>query len=175
MLFGAAILAAGLVAIASPFLTGAVVTTFIGISLMVGGVMEILAGLGRPPGGRAGPVAGGVLAAAAGGLVVAHPVLGAAVIGMLLIAFFLLDGVVRSALALQLRPLPGWGWQLFSGLVSLALGILLWRDWPLSGLWAIGVLIGIRLLLAGFGILLLAGAAASLDRMADDPAGGGIG
>jgi len=57
-----------------------------------------------------------------------------------------------------LPSLLGWGWQLFSGIISVLLGIMLWQDWPLSGLWAIGVLIGIRLLFSGFGILFLMGA-----------------
>ncbi len=159
---------AGMAAIGSPFLTGALVTTIIGVSLIFGGILELMMASGV--GGRkAGPAAflGGVLAIFAGGILIAHPVLGAAVVGMILIAFFLLDGVSRSILALQLKPMPGWGWQLFSGIISILLGILLWQGWPLSGMWAIGVLIGIRLLFAGFGILFLAGAVSSMEKALD--------
>lgn len=165
VLFGILSIVAGVAAIGSPFLSGALVTTIIGICLIFGGVMELLATFGGFPGtsGRIWPFLGGLLAIVAGGLVIAHPVIGAAVIGMILIVFFLLDGITRSLAAFQLRPMTGWGWQLFSGLASIVLAVLLWLDWPLSGLWAIGVLIGIRILFAGFGILSLAGAVAALD------------
>jgi uncharacterized membrane protein HdeD (DUF308 family) len=156
---------AGLVAMGSPFLTGALVTTIIGVSLILGGILELMMASGVG-GWKAGPSAflGGALAILAGGILIAHPVLGAAVVGMFLIAFFLLDGVSRSVLAVQLKPMPGWGWQLFSGIISILLGILLWQGWPLSGMWAIGILIGIRLLFAGFGMLFLVGASAAVGK-----------
>ena len=137
--FGILSIFAGMAAIGSPFLTGALVTTIIGISLIVGGVMELLVAFSAS-GWKKGVWAflGGLLAIVAGALVIAHPVMGAAMIGMILIVFFLMDGITRSILAFQLKPL--------------------------SGLWAIGVLIGIRILFAGFGILFLTSAAAAAEK-----------
>jgi uncharacterized membrane protein HdeD (DUF308 family) len=163
--FGILSIFAGMAAIGSPFLTGALVTTIIGISLLVGGVMELLVAFSAG-GWKKGVWAflSGLLAMVAGGLVIAHPVVGAAMIGIILIVFFLMDGITRSILAFQLKPMPGWGWQLFSGVISVALGIMLWQGWPLSGMWAIGVLIGIRILFAGFGILFLTSAAVAVEK-----------
>lgn len=168
VLFGILSVVAGMAAIGSPFFSGTVVTTMIGISLIVGGILELLSIAGGVCGsqGRIWGVLGGLLAVIAGGMVIAHPVMGAAVIGMMLIVYFLLDGISRSLMAVQIRPMPGWGWQLFSGIVSVVLAILLWQGWPLSGLWAIGVLIGIRILFAGFGILFLTGAASAIEAQA---------
>ena len=72
-----------------------------------------------------------------------------------MIAFLLMDGVVRGVFAFKIKPLSGWGMQLISGIASIVLAVLIWRDWPLSGLWAIGTLLGIRMLFAGFGMLAL--------------------
>lgn len=152
---------AGIVAIGSPFLTGALVTTIIGISLLVGGVMELLMAF-HAGGWKIG--LSGILAILAGGLVMAHPLLGSAVIGIILIVFFLMDGVTRSILAFQLKPLAGWGWPLFSGVMSIVLAALLWRGWPLSGMWALGVLVGIRILFAGFGILVMGSMAGEMKK-----------
>ena len=49
----------------------------------------------------------------------------------------------------------GWFWLLLSGLASLLFVYLLWKEWPLSGAWAIGVLVGIDLLFTGISMVLL--------------------
>jgi uncharacterized membrane protein HdeD (DUF308 family) len=41
----------------------------------------------------------------------------------------------------------------FSAAMGVMLGILLLREWPLSGLWAIGTLVGINLAFSGFSII----------------------
>lgn len=165
MVLGVISILAGIAAMGSPFFAGSVITTMIGISLIIGGVMELLMAF-TAKGWKAGIWAflGGALAVIAGGLLIARPMIGSAVIGIILIAFFLADGVARSILAFQLKPIQGWGWQLTSGVASVILGILLWQNWPLSGLVAIGVLIGIRLLFSGFGILFLMGASDEIEK-----------
>jgi uncharacterized membrane protein HdeD (DUF308 family) len=57
-----------------------------------------------------------------------------------------------------MRPLSGWGWILFGGIVSIWLGVFIWRQYPLSGAWAIGILLGIKLLLVGL-IMFMGGSA----------------
>ncbi len=165
MIFGILSIIAGMAAIGSPFVAGAYVTIFIGIALIFGGIMELVVAFSAK-GWQAGVWAflGGILAILAGGLVIAKPVVGAAMMGIILIAFFLVDGLTRSILAFQLKPMKGWGWQLFSGIISVLLGIMLWQGWPLSGIWAIGVLVGIRLLFSGFGILFMGSAVASAEK-----------
>jgi uncharacterized membrane protein HdeD (DUF308 family) len=53
----------------------------------------------------------------------------------------------------RFRPARGWLWLLLSGGVSLVLGALLWSQWPMSGLWAVGVLVGLNLMSTGFVLL----------------------
>jgi uncharacterized membrane protein HdeD (DUF308 family) len=74
-------------------------------------------------------------------------------ITLLLAAYFIVSGVIEAFGAFSARPANGWGWLFFSGIVSLALGVMLWKQFPLSGLWAVGTLIGIRLLMAGISLI----------------------
>ena len=55
--------------------------------------------------------------------------------------------------AFQHKPMRGWGWVLFNGVVSILLGVLITYQWPLSGTWAVGILVGVDLLIGGFGLI----------------------
>ena len=63
--------------------------------------------------------------------------------------YFFADGLTALLLALQLRPVGGGAWMLLSGLASLLVGAVMWMQWPTSGEWGIGLLIGIKLLVDG--------------------------
>jgi len=156
---------AGFIAMGSPLVTGVFVTMVVGTMLAINGVLELLH-MFSARGWQAGVVAfiSGVLAILAGGALIAQPIIGSAIIGILLIVFFFFDGIARSALAFMLRPIPGWGWHLAGGIASLLLGIMMWQNWPLSGLWAIGVLIGIRILFAGLAMLMLRGVVGQMQK-----------
>jgi len=98
---------------------------------------------------------GGALGIAGGALILARPLFGLALLALILAVYFVVDGIARMVSAFQARPIPGWGFVLFSGMISLLLGLMIWRGWPLSGLWAIGILVGIRIFMAGLTMLLL--------------------
>jgi len=67
----------------------------------------------------------------------------------------LVTGALEIIVAFQLKPAAGWGLELFNGIVTLILGILLWRQFPLSGAWAIGVLFGIKLIFSGWAYVII--------------------
>ena len=81
-----------------------------------------------------------------------------------------LADVLYAIAAFRAKPDRGWGWLLFSGVVSLILGILIWRQWPMSGLWAIGILLGIRILMAGFGMIFVGSATRQIGKVFSDQA-----
>ena len=84
----------------------------------------------------------------------------------LLIAMFLVfQGVFRIVAALAVRY-PHWGWVLLDGIVSLLLGILIWRRWPVSSLWVIGLFVGIEMLLNGWSLVMLSLAGRNLPEEA---------
>ena len=62
-------------------------------------------------------------------------------------------------MALRVRDHDSWGWLLASGILSVLLGVLIWAQWPASGLWVIGLLVGIQLLFTGWSLVMLALAA----------------
>ncbi|MGP0063217.1 MAG: HdeD family acid-resistance protein [Isosphaeraceae bacterium] len=90
----------------------------------------------------------GFLYAVAGFLTLQHPLLAAEGLTLMLAALFLVVGLFRIAVALIDR-VPSWGWLLFNGVVTVLLGLAMWRQWPESGLWAVGLLVGIELIVNG--------------------------
>lgn len=150
----------GIAAMGSPLLVGAmvtrIVTVIIGIFLLIGGGSELIHAFSTKGWQNSlFALLGGLLALIAGVLVMAHPLFGMKVLALILIFYFLTDGSARILLALNMRPVQGWGFVLFGGIISLMLGIMLWQGWPLSGIWAIGVMLGIRMLFSGINLLAL--------------------
>jgi len=90
----------------------------------------------------------GFLYGVAGFLTLQHPLLAAEGLTLMLAALFLLVGLFRIAVAL-VDHLPSWGWILFNGVVTVLLGLAIWRQWPESGLWVLGMLVGIELIVNG--------------------------
>ena len=73
----------------------------------------------------------------------------------LLMAYFVADGAFAIISGVRGRPEPGWGWVIVSGIASIVLAVLLWREWPASGAYAVGLLVGIRLIFSGWSIAML--------------------
>ena len=77
--------------------------------------------------------------------------------------FFIIEGIAAILLAIEhRRHLPSWGWVLFSGLVDLFLAYLIWRGWPSSADWAIGLLVGINMVFVGLSLIMTAIAARTM-------------
>ncbi len=91
---------------------------------------------------------GALLRGLTGYLLIRYPGAGAAGVTLLLALFFVVGGLFR-AIAAGIMQLPRWGWSLFSGLVSVALGIMLLAQMPVSSIWFIGFAIGVDLIFDG--------------------------
>jgi uncharacterized membrane protein HdeD (DUF308 family) len=91
---------------------------------------------------------GALLRGLTGYLLVRYPGAGAAGLTLVLALFFVVGGLFR-AIAAGMAQLPRWGWSLFSGLVSVALGIMLLAQMPVSSIWFIGFAIGVDLIFEG--------------------------
>ena len=147
----------GLVLIAAPALGAVAVDLLIGWFLIIGGVAQLWhASMEKAWSGFLLELLTGALYVAVGLLLIIYPVAGAQALTLFLAAFLLIEGLVRSAMALRLRPGHGWGWLLFSGIVTVVLGILIWLQWPESGVWALGLLVGINLLFTGWSLTMIA-------------------
>ena len=138
----------------------------LGWLLVVSGVVETIQSFRmRRWGGIFLHLIGGVLGVLVGLLIVTHPVAGALAWTLLFAAFFTIIGIFRLVAAVRLK-FPNWGWAAFDGAVTLLLGVLLWIDWPGSGLWFLGFAVGVSLLLRGWAYVMFAIAVRTLPAAA---------
>ena len=148
----------GLAGIVVPSVMGLAISLLIAVLLILAGILSGY--LAWSSYNRAG--AGwmkAIILVVLGLLVAFYPQAGSAAIGLVLIIYFLMDGFANVVLSLELKPLPGWGWTLLNGIVSLVLGVVFIAGWPFNAHWLVGLLVGISLLLDGVALLMLASAA----------------
>jgi uncharacterized membrane protein HdeD (DUF308 family) len=96
-----------------------------------------------------------VLFGVTGALFVSRPVISAEVATVFMAMFFLMSGLFELVSSLVIH-LPGWGWHTLDGIITFVLGILLLVEWPVSGLWVIGLFVGIDLVFFGWAWIALA-------------------
>lgn len=152
---GVVLVLLGLILLISPAAVGAAVVKLVALVLVVTGVAQLIQGLQA---GRAHSVVSSVLGLAVAGLGVLvwlNPALGSGFLTALLMIFFAVHGLYKLSTSIRYRHFSGWSWMLVSGLLSLVFVYLLWKQWPLSGAWAIGVLVGLDLLLTGIAMIIL--------------------
>lgn len=149
-IWGWIVLIAGILALLSPLVSGLTVAVIVAILLVVAGVTRLVEAF---QGGGFWTGLFGVLSVLAGLVMLGRPLLGLATLTMVLVVYFLATGISEIVVAFQARPAQGWGFVLFSGIVSVVLALLIWNEWPLSGAWAIGVLVGIQLIFAGMAMI----------------------
>jgi uncharacterized membrane protein HdeD (DUF308 family) len=152
---GIALLILGVIALAyDAFTTIASVLVF-GWLLVIGGVVEIIHGFQTHRwGGFFLHLLAGLLFLVAGLLFVANPLTGALSLTLFLGAFFLVGGVFEIIGAVRLRA-PHWAWAVLGGVITAVLGLMLWLQWPSSGLWFIGFAVGISMIFRGWAWVML--------------------
>ncbi len=133
-----------------PLLATALAGIAAGALLLVSGVAQVIDAIGDRAKGRGLSIVLGLVAVVAGVLLLVDPVAGMVGFTVLLAAYLLVAGAFRVVLAGAWSPVPGWGWMLFNGAISLLLGLLILSGWPGTGLWTVGVFLGVDSLLAGF-------------------------
>ena len=154
--WGFAIMLLGMLCVMTPFVSGVAVNTMVAILVAAAGLTMTTYAF------KAGTFGKGLLQFLFGGITIlagvimlVRPMLGLFTMTAILIAWFVVDGVFAIIAGLRGKGAPGWGWVTVSGAASLILGILLWRQWPASGAFAIGLLVGIRLIFTGWSVAML--------------------
>jgi uncharacterized membrane protein HdeD (DUF308 family) len=97
----------------------------------------------------------GALYLITGFLCITKPAQAAVSITLWIAALCLIAGLFRMIASLILR-FDNWGWVFFNGAVTFILGMLIYSDWPVSGLWVIGTFIGVDLILSGWSWIVMA-------------------
>jgi uncharacterized membrane protein HdeD (DUF308 family) len=146
----------GLLAIGAPHVATFKSVAVIGVLLLITGVTEVIhAVMVRSLPGFAMHLLAAALYLIVGVFVLEDPDRAAGVLTLLLAASFFTGGVLRILFSLA-EQFPAWPWVLLNGVVDLFLGVLIWRGWPESSLWVIGLFVGIELLLHGWSWVILA-------------------
>ena len=150
VVLGIVIAIAGILAIVSPFVAGLSVAIAVGVLLIASGVSRLFLAFKMGSFGHGLMVfLIGLLSIVIGGYMISRPGMALATLTLVLAAYFFVDGIFEIIWSFRLRPIKGWGWTLFSGIVALALGIMIWRQFPVSGMWAVGTLAGIHMIFGG--------------------------
>ena len=97
----------------------------------------------------------GIFRATIGTLLMVYPGSGALALTLVLSFYFIAGGLLRTLIAFSVRY-PSWGWTVASGVVAVALGMMLTMGWPTSALWFIGFAVGIDLIFSGWALLMFA-------------------
>lgn len=96
----------------------------------------------------------GVLYIVAGFLLLVRPAVASVNLPFWIATLCFIIGFFRMLAALLIR-FENWGWIFFNGLVTFCLGLMIYADWPLSGLWVIGLFVGVDMILSGWSWILL--------------------
>jgi uncharacterized membrane protein HdeD (DUF308 family) len=147
----------GILAILLPIEMSLGVVIVVSWLLMISGVVQLIQAIrGKTAGSRTWTGIIAVVYFIMGLFLRLDPGIGIAAFTLALIGFFVAQGVIDVLTYFRLRKAGASGWMLFEGVITLILGLMIWRHWPSGSLWVIGTLVGINMILTGMTRLMLA-------------------
>jgi len=162
VIFGCLLASLGVIAIGAPLAAGLAVEVIVGIMVLTRGLMQLYYGFKVRQWGHRfgsymgmGSIAVALLSVAVGVLLLVSPMTGLRFLSMVLAAYLIVAGGFEVLHAIELSAARGWGIVALSGMAGVVLGILIWQQWPLSGRWATGVLVGLSFIVSGGALALL--------------------
>jgi uncharacterized membrane protein HdeD (DUF308 family) len=149
VVLGVSLIVLGTILLGSPVIATLATVTTLGVLILLGGAAEIVGAFWcREWSGFFLALLSGILGVVLGLMLLGNPIQGGITLTILLASFLFVGGIFKVAAAIAHR-FDGWGWLLLSGAIDLVLGVLIWRELPMSGLTIIGVLVGISLIFRG--------------------------
>lgn len=149
----------GMLAILLPAVASLAATLIFGWILLLSGGMGLVTTIrARHAPGFGWSLLSALIGLVAGVLLLARPVLGTLSLTAVLIAFLMAEGVVSIFYAIEHRKgfSAGWGWMLASGLLDLVLAVILLAGLPGTAVWALGVLLGVNMIVGGAALISMA-------------------
>jgi uncharacterized membrane protein HdeD (DUF308 family) len=157
----------GMFAIIEPAVAALAVSRLVGWLLVFGGLVFLIgASTGRGVKEVIFQLAVGIIYLVGGRYSLTHPHLAMGTLTLLLSAVIMAGGVAEIVSYLRLKSADASGWMLFNGIITFFLGGMIWFHWPSSSVWAIGILVGLTLLMTGMTRLMFALTARKLSRLA---------
>jgi len=156
ILWGVLLIVAGMLAIGAPILAALAVNGLIAWLIVISGVIHItLAFRSHGAGSVIWKLLVGLAYVCFGGYILMHPLLGIASLTLILASLFLIEGILNIVLFFKMRSLRGSSWMLIDGIITLLLGAMIYAQWPSSSGWAIGILVGVSLIMSGLSRVML--------------------
>ena len=153
---GVLLIVLGVLAVGSPALAAVAVNAVIAWLIVLAGAVHLaLAFYAHKAGSVLWKMLVGLAYVFFGIYLIAHPSLGVVSLTLVLASLFLVEGIFDIALFFQMRAIGGSRWILTDGLITLALGLMIYLQWPSSSNWAIGTLVGVSLIVSGVTRLML--------------------
>jgi uncharacterized membrane protein HdeD (DUF308 family) len=152
LLQGILMVVAGLIAFVYPLTTTVAVTLFLGWMMIFSGIVQAitLVASSRVPHFWLQLISA-VLWIVTGFIFIRNPAVAVGTLALLMIVFFMVEGIAKVVFAITVRPLANWGWVLISGLIGVAISLYLMAN-PALTLLALGFFIGIQLISEGVAI-----------------------
>lgn len=147
----------GLIALSFPVLASVVTGAMIGWLLIFSGLFGLFASFAfRGAGPFFGALLTSLLTVAVGVYMIRHPGITLQFLTIFVAVVFLVDGAFTTGSAFDLKPTKGWGWMLFSAIISILAGIMIIGELPVSSLVVLGILVGVRFLSGGISSIMVA-------------------
>jgi uncharacterized membrane protein HdeD (DUF308 family) len=150
ILWGVSLIVLGILAMGSPLLAALTVSVAIAWLIVMAGILHVIIAFHSH---RAGSLIWKLMVGLAylcfGLYLIFHPVLGVASLTLVLALLFLIEGTFELVLFFRMRSTRGSSWVLVDGIITLALGLMIYVQWPSSSMWAIGTLVGVSMLISG--------------------------
>ncbi len=157
------LIVAGFLTITIPQIAGIAVNLMVGWLLIFSGAVHIVySWQTRSKGGLVWEILLGLVYALIGGYLLAYPALGLVSLTLGLAFYLFAEAVLELVMSYTLRPVPGSGWLLFDGIITLILAVMIWRTWPSNADWVLGTLVGISMVFSGIPRLVISLAARRL-------------
>jgi uncharacterized membrane protein HdeD (DUF308 family) len=152
---GILLIVLGLIAIGASVVATLATMVFVGFLMLVAGILQTLYAIAmRKWSGFFLDLLAGVLYTVVGALIVAHPGSTAVALTLMIAIFLILGGVFRIVTALTVNY-QNRIWLGLNGVINLLLAFIILSSWPVSGLWVIGLFIGIDMLFNGWSLVML--------------------
>jgi len=156
IIFAVVIIVLGILSIALPAYSGMTITVILGVLLVIGGALRTTFAFVTTSWGSAIlRFLFGLVMLFGGIWLIMNPDMGMTTLTIILAVMFVVDGISQVMFSFFLKPIGGGTMMLLDGILGIVLGILIFVKWPASGEWAIGLLVGIKLLIDGIALLTL--------------------
>ncbi len=157
ILMGILAIAGGFFALANPFAASIAATTIAAWMFLFLGGLQIFAGFRvEGTGAKIWTILLGALAIYLGITILGHPLKGMMALTTMIAILFLGGGIAKVILAFSLEDKTFFWVVLLSGVASVILGVIIFANWPVSAVTALGILLGVELLSDGISALAMA-------------------